>query len=91
MFCFLPLPEKSPEGPRKGPSRPDPSHPEVAKGRPEVLERSQDGSGKVTRRTQKIGSEEPLGYPLWGAPWGLKFGKVQDLTVAFLTVTFPVV
>ena len=29
----------------------------------------------------------PKGGPL-GGPWGLKFGKVQDLTVAFLTVTF---
>ena len=28
----------------------------------------------------------PLGPP--GGPWGLEFGKVQDLTAAFLTVTF---
>ena len=40
----------------------------MAKGRPEVLERSQDGSGKVIRRTQQIGSEEPLGSSRGGLP-----------------------
>ena len=63
VFGFSPVPETSPKGPKKGLNRPGRGHQEVAKGRPEVLERSQDGSGKVIRRTKKIGSEEPLGTP----------------------------
>ena len=37
----------------------------VAKGRPEVLERSRGGPGKVADRAQKIALQEPLG----GGPW----------------------
>ena len=46
----------------------------MPKGSPEVLERSQDGSGKVIRRTHKIGSEEPLGKGPYGAPGGPPMG-----------------
>ena len=53
IFRFGCLPEMAPKGPRKSLTRPRQSHPEVAKGRPEVVERSQEGPRKVTERMNK--------------------------------------
>ena len=62
IFVFWPVSGKSPASPRKGLTRPGRGHPKVAKGRPEVLARSQEGSGKVIRPLQKICSGGFPGY-----------------------------
>ena len=61
IFRFKSIPDKSRNRPRKALNRPQGGREKVAKGRPEVLERSRGRPGKVAHRAQKIALQEPPG------------------------------